>query len=183
MKAEADMRRPVLLLISKGKDDIQIFAGQDIVELERNPARVLYLSDGFGWEPITQGRVLLRNQYLGSGKNLCPNETMVSSPDFLAFVQRMFSQQTMDVIAHYSGVAFPSASRDARVPVPIQITRPVASRRAFRYADQFSPVIANDDPCLVLEIDYFVEVLSVLFKASMLKSHILKKTPSTPGSP
>jgi hypothetical protein len=37
-------------------------------------------------------------------------------------------------------------------------------------------MIANDDPCLVLEIDYFVEVLSVLFKASMLKSHILKKT-------
>jgi hypothetical protein len=41
-------------------------------------------------------------------------------------------------------------------------------------------MIANDEPCLVLEIDYFVEVLSVLFKASMLKSHILKKTSQTP---
>ena len=81
----------------------------------------------------------------------------------------------MDKIAHYSGVAFPSARWGARVSVPIQITHPVSSRRAFRHPDQFSPVIANDDPCLVLEIDYFVEVLSVLFKASMLKSHILKK--------
>jgi hypothetical protein len=42
-------------------------------------------------------------------------------------------------------------------------------------------VIANDDPCLVLEIDYLVEVLSVLFKASMLKSHILKKTSVNAG--
>src|SRR6201993_235300 len=82
----------------------------------------------------------------------------------------------MDKIAHHSGVAFPSARRDGRVAISIQITHPVSSWGAFCHADQFSPMIANNDPCLVLEIDYFVEVLSVLFKASMLKSHILKKT-------
>jgi hypothetical protein len=105
---------------------------------------------------------------------------MVSSPDFLAFIQRAFSDQTMDKIAHHRGVAFPSARRDGRVAISIQIAHPVSPWGAFCHADQFSPMIANDDPCLVLEIDYFVEVLSVLFKASMLKSHILKKTPQTP---
>jgi hypothetical protein len=82
----------------------------------------------------------------------------------------------MDVIAHNGGVAFPSARRRTRVSVPIQIAYPITSRGAFGQADQFGAVITHDDSRLVLEIDYFVEVLSILFKASMPKSHILKKT-------
>src|SRR5262249_38469527 len=91
MKTETHMRRPVLLLISKGKDHTQILAGQDIIELECNVSRVFFLLDGHGREPVTQGGVIFRNQNFGSGKHLCPNKAMVSSPDFLAFVQRAFS--------------------------------------------------------------------------------------------